>query len=143
MQSSTLASSVIICALILVGCDRTQDDADTGGLQRAEVAAVEAKIETLVAESTHDPSTDSSRVRTVCTFCGAWNESDLNQVLGGLFDSAQEQPSQQEKRTEEAATKPPFSIRHLEQCGPKGGMVKAVYPDEPGWARLDSEKREQ
>jgi len=30
-------------------------------------------------------------------------------------------------------TEAPFSKKHLENCGPKEGIILAVYPDDPEW----------
>lgn len=101
------------------------------------------QIDALVGGSRHDTSKDSSRVRSVCTYCGAWKESAPTNIITSLMQGAQPGSPEAKQISEAKKTEAPFFVRHLEQCGKKGGMVKAVYPDEPGWSKLDPKKREE
>jgi len=122
---------VVFSSCAMLGCEKTPE------------AKLKSQIETLIAESKHDPSRDSSRVRSVCTYCGAWKESSPTNIIVSFMEGAQP-GSPEAKQIEEAKkSETPFFVRHLEQCGRKGGLIKAVYPDEPGWSVLDPKKREE
>jgi hypothetical protein len=124
--------------LVLFGCNQTSNTTSS----KSEEEMVKHKIDALVAQSKHDPSTDSSRVRSVCTYCGAWKESDPGKIVLSLSEGAQPGSPEQKEINDTKRTEAPFFVRHLEQCGKKGGMIKAVYSDEPGWSKLDPKKRE-
>lgn len=52
--------------------------------------------------------------------------------------------SEEAKQIAEAKKKEaPFFARHLEKCGPKGGVIRAINPDEADWSKLDPLKREE
>jgi hypothetical protein len=112
-------------------------------LSKAEEKKLERKIDRLIAESKHDTSTDSSKVRSVCTYCGAWKESSPTNIIMSLMEGAQPGSPEAKQVAEAKKSEAPFFVRHLEQCGKKGGMIKAVYPDEPEWSKLDPKKREE
>lgn len=92
---------------------------------------VKRQAESLIAASQHDPNTDSSIMRSVCTGCGAWSESPSFAALA--LNSPGTNHTSNAKR--------PFFIQHLEQCRKEGGAMRAVYPDEPDWSKLDPKKR--
>jgi len=51
--------------------------------------------------------------------------------------------SKEEKEEREAQKKEgPFMIKHLEECGPKGGVIIALRPNESRWAAVDLAKQE-
>jgi hypothetical protein len=136
---------ILSCCALLLGCGRSQTEAsrDKTDLSKAEKKKLELKIERLVAESKHDTSTDSSKVRSVCTYCGGWKESYPSNIVISLMEGAQAGSSEAKQVNEAKKSEAPFFVRHLEQCGKKGGMIKALYPDEPEWSKLDPKKREE
>ena len=133
------------CCLLLLGCGREQEAApqDRMKMSGAQEEKVRGQIEALAAGSQHDSSKDSGRVRSVCTYCGAWKESATTNIIMSLVEGAQPGSPEAKQISEAKKTEAAFFVRHLEQCGRKGGMVKAVYPDEAGWSKLDPKKREE
>jgi hypothetical protein len=109
---------------------------------KSQEEKLKSQIEALVAGSKHDTSTDSSRVRSVCTYCGAWKESAPTNIIVSLMEGAAPGSPEAKQIADAKKTEAPFFVRHLEQCGRKGGIIKAVYPDEAGWSKLDPKKRE-
>ncbi len=112
-------------------------------LSKAEEQKLKDQIGSLVAESKHETSTESSRVRSVCTYCGAWKESSPTNIMMSLMEGAQPGSPEAKQIAEAKKSEAPFFVRHLEQCGKKGGIIKAVYSDEPEWSKLDPKKREE
>src|SRR3972149_99206 len=68
---------VVLSCFVILGCERTPEE------------KLKSQIETLVAESKHDTSSDSSRVRSVCTYCGAWKESSPTNIIMSLMEGAE------------------------------------------------------
>ena len=90
-------------------------------------------------------STDTSgknRVRYLCTYCGAWREADPAKLIVSLSEGAKPGSEDEKAIVDAKKTEGPFMVRHLEKCGPKGGMVIGIYPDDPRWNKLDPKKRE-
>ena len=87
-------------------------------------------------------SETSRRIRYFCTYCGAWREADPARLIASLVEG-QEPGSDEDKAISEARKiEGPFMAKHLAECGPKGGIVSGVYPDDPQWDKLDPNKRE-
>jgi hypothetical protein len=83
-----------------------------------------------------------SRVRYACTYCGAWREADPAKLIVSMIEG-NEPVSEGQKAVDAAkSTEGPFMMRHLKECGPRGGTVRGVYPDNPEWETLAPDKRE-
>ena len=130
---------VLSCCLLLLGCG-PQDKASRE--EKKQMEEVMGQIEKLVAEAERNPSADFSRVRNVCTLCGAWKESSTTNILTSLMEGAQPGSPEEKQITEAKKSEAPFFVRNLEQCGMKGVIIKAVYPGNPQWSKLDQSKRE-
>jgi len=111
-------------------------------MSKSQEQKIRGQIDALVAGSKHDTSKDSSRVRSVCTYCGAWKESAPTNIIMSLMEGAPPGSPEAKQIADAKKTEAPFFVRHLEQCGKKGGIIKAVYPDEPEYSKLDPKKRE-
>ena len=133
------------CCVLLIGCGRSEEVAsqDKMKISKSQEEKLRGQIDALVAGSRHDTSKDSGRVRSVCTYCGAWKESAPTNIIVSLMEGAQPGSPEAKQISDAKKTEAPFFVRHLEQCGKKGGMIKAVYPDEPGWSKLGPKKREE
>jgi hypothetical protein len=136
---------VLGCWICLLGCGRPQEAApqDNTKMSKSQAEKLRGQIDELVAGNQHDTSKDFDRVRSVCTYCGAWKESVPTNILISLMEGAQPGSPEAKQISEAKKKEAPFFVRHLEQCGRKGGMIKAIYPDEPGWSKLDPKKREE
>src|ERR1041385_5110921 len=109
--------------VLLLGCGRSRE------FSKSQEEKVKSQIEALAAESKHDTSTASSRVRSVCPYCGAWKESAPTNILASRMEGAAPGSTEAKEIAAAKKTEAPFFVRHLEQCGRKGGIIKAVYPD--------------
>ena len=132
------------CCALSLGCRESEKQTSLDGVvaNKSQEEKLKSQIESLVAGSKHDTSTDSSRVRNVCTYCGSWKESSPSNIITSLIEGAQPGSPEAKQIAEAKKSEAPFFVRHLEQCGKKGGLIKAVYPDEREWSRLDPKKRE-
>jgi hypothetical protein len=137
-------ASALACCVLLIGCGRSQEPVpqDSMKMSKSQEQEIRGQIDTLVAGSKHDTANDSSRVRSVCTYCGAWKESAPTNIIMSLTEGAQPGSPEAKQIADAKKTEAPFFVRHLEQCGKKGGIIKAVYPDEPDYSKLDPNKRE-
>lgn len=142
MHNPFLFGALFISFALFLGCKKSPEATAVVEPQKSQEEIFKAKIESLVADSEHDTSTDSSRVRSLCTYCGAWRESDTAKVVSALGGAALLGTTNQNEIQETKRIEAPFLVRHLEVCGKKGGMIKAIYPDESGWSKLDPQKRE-
>jgi hypothetical protein len=133
------------CCALLTACTRPQKPAleDPGSMSKAQEQKLRKRIEAAIADSQHNPSSDSTRVRSVCTFCGGWKESSTTNIITAFMEGAQPNSVEAKQIAEAKQLETPFIVRHVEQCGKKGAIIKAVYPDEPGWSKLDPKKREE
>jgi hypothetical protein len=109
-----------------------------------ELAAAKEKIARFglpPASFTHPqlPEEPPTQVRMVCAVCGRWvqvsNAGLIYSFMSGL-DMDSEEAQEAVKTT---ATASPFVRRHLSQCG---GMIEGVQEDDPRWAELDEDNRE-
>src|SRR5258708_10719798 len=123
------------CCAMLLGCKPSQGENSNTKMEinQTQEAKLKAKIDALIADDRRHPSTDHSRVRSVCTYCGAWKESSPTNIVVSLIEGAQRGSPEAKQISDAKKTEAPFFVRHLEQCGKKGGMIKAIYPDQPGW----------
>jgi hypothetical protein len=116
----------VISCLAIAGCERAE---------HGEPAAT---------TSTHSLADLKSKtpVRYLCTYCSAWREADPVKLIVSLTEGAK--PGSEDEKAVAGAkvTEAPFMVRHLEKCGRNGGMIVAVYPDDPRWRKLDPKKRE-
>jgi len=125
--NAALAVIAVTFWLVSVGCERTNQH-----------------------DSSHPTSTNSladakgdTPVRYLCTYCGAWREADPVKLIVSLSEGAKPGSADERAIADAKKTEGPFMIRHLEKCGLKGGMVVAVYPDDPKWKKLDKNKQEK
>ena len=79
------------------------------------------------------------RVRSLCTVCGAWRESDPFTIVQSLSEGALPNSPQAEEIAAAKRSEAPFMKRHLESCG----TVIWVYEHDPEWNTVDPAKREQ
>ena len=144
LPNRAVVISFSTCYVLLIGCERSQEKKPESNMEfkQSQEEILKSKIETLVAESKHDPSADSSKMRSVCTYCSAWTETDPRKVILLMMQGTKTNSSGEKQKSDVKREDADFFVRHLEQCGKKGGMVKAVYPDEPEWSKLDPKKRE-
>ena len=138
------AMAVLGCCALTLGCRESEKQTSLDGVavSKSEEEKLRTQIEALAAGSKHDTSTDSTKVRNVCTYCGSWKESSPSNIIVSLMEGAQPGSPEAKQIAEAKKSEAPFFVRHLEQCGKKGGLIKAVYPDEREWSRLDPKKRE-
>ncbi len=136
--------AVLICGALLFGCGQSEQpmSGQNRGMSSLEQEKLKRQIDSLVAGSRRRTPTDSSKVRSVCTYCGAWKESSPTNIFMSLMEGAPPGSPEAKQIAEAKKSEAPFFVRHLEQCGRKGGLIKAVYPGEPGWSILDPKKRE-
>src|SRR4051794_32247174 len=108
----------LTCCPLLIGCKQSQDPASKAKteMHQSQEEKIKATIKAALAESQHDTSTDSSRVRSVCTHCGAWKESDPGQIVLSLTDGAQPGSPEEKQVLEAKKSEAPFFVRHLAHC---------------------------
>ena len=139
-------SPILISCILLLGCGPSENEPgksrEAMNVSKSQEEKLRGQIDALVAGSKHDTSKDSSRVRSVCALCGAWKESATTNIIVSLMEGADPGSPEAKQIADAKKQEAPFFVQHLEQCGQKGGMIKAIYPDEPEWSKLDSKKRE-
>jgi hypothetical protein len=119
-------SLAVVGCLAIVGCERAERSGSSGTMSSNSLAGLKGE----------------TPVRYLCTYCGAWRETDSVKLIVSLSDGAKPGSADEKAIADAKKTEAPFMLRHLEKCGRKGGMVVGVYPEDPRWKRLDSKKRE-
>ena len=91
-----------------------------------------------IAQDDQAPQPKYRCVRTLCTVCGAWRESDPSTIIVSLMEGATPATPQAEEIAAAKRSETPFMKRHLENCG----TVIWLHERDPEWSTVDPAKRE-